>query len=165
MRTGGREKIIKHGSSRRGSVTKVYKVWLAMRDRCNNPNNRAYENYGGRGIKVCVRWHDYANFLKDMGERPLGASIERRDNAKGYNPDNCYWATREEQNSNRRSVLHVTYNGETRTAAQWDRFIGFSRSTTANRLKMGWSIERTLTTPKKRHAPQANHTSPVQAPD
>jgi hypothetical protein len=76
-----------------------------MRNRCNNPNNKEWWNYGGRGIKVCQRWQDsYENFLADMGRRPsLSHSIERQDNNKGYEPGNCRWATPKEQGANRRA--------------------------------------------------------------
>jgi hypothetical protein len=80
----------------------VYSVWLNMRNRCNNPNEVAYKNYGGRGIKVCDRWSDFANFLADMGERPEGHSIERINNDGNYEPSNCKWATRSEQSMNKR---------------------------------------------------------------
>lgn len=92
------ESTIKHGHA--GS--KTYVIWKSMRQRCSNPKARAYPNYGGRGIRVCARWDNYAAFLKDMGEAPPGLCIERINNDGDYAPDNCKWATRSEQMLNTR---------------------------------------------------------------
>ncbi len=90
---------VKHGASR----TPEYVAWESMRQRCLNSNNRAYRYYGARGITIDERWNLFTNFLEDMGPKPHPSlSLERRDNNKGYSKENCYFATRSEQNRNRR---------------------------------------------------------------
>lgn len=82
--------------------TLIYKIWAAMLQRCNNPKDKAYKDYGGRGIKVCERWLKFENFFADMGERPENLTIERIDNDKGYYKKNCGWRSRTEQARNQR---------------------------------------------------------------
>lgn len=95
-----------HGHKRRHKSSPTHNSWRAMIARCVNPRNRGYVNYGGRGINVCLRWrHSFANFLADMGERPKGTTLDRRDNDKGYAPENCRWATPVQQANNTRRSL------------------------------------------------------------
>lgn len=83
--------------------TGAYRSWAHMIQRCTNPNQTGYKNYGGRGIKVCKRWlHSFKNFYKDMGVRPKGCSIDRINNEGNYTPANCRWATKSQQNLNKR---------------------------------------------------------------
>jgi hypothetical protein len=98
------ERETKHGHKKRGQVTRTYHTWYSMKSRCHNPNTNRYSNYGGRGITVCKRWLVFENFLEDMGERPLGTSIDRYPNNGGnYEKQNCRWATSKEQRANQRS--------------------------------------------------------------
>jgi hypothetical protein len=90
----------------------IYGVWKSMRLRCDAPTNRAYKNYGGRGIKVCDRWRTFENFLADMGEPPPGLTIERVDNDGDYAPGNCRWASYREQSRNRQKTYRLTVCGE-----------------------------------------------------
>lgn len=131
-----------HGMSREGS--REYSCWLAIRQRCLNPNDPRFKDYGGRGISLCERWLDFENFLKDMGPRPAGCSIDRSDNSLGYQPDNCRWATRKQQQNNTRRCVVLTFGGESMTATQWAERIGIKPHTLLTRIKRGWSTEKAL---------------------
>ena len=94
---------IKHGHALLMGRSKTYKVWLAMRRRCNDPKQRNYKHYGGRGITVCERWqNDFMNFYNDMGAAPIGKTIDRIKVNGNYEPGNCRWATKSEQERNKR---------------------------------------------------------------
>lgn len=132
-----------HGMSK----TKIYGIWSAMMSRCNNPNSGAYHNYGGRGIRVCERWHRFEDFYADMGERPQGKSLERINNDKGYSPENCIWAEREVQARNRRDTRYLTSDGVTKSVAEWSDETGISIGTICRRLQQGWSDHEAVSIP------------------
>ena len=97
---------VKHGHASPGLRTPTYMVWGSMIQRCTNPNNSGWPDYGARGISVCERWLTFENFLADMGERPDGLSIDRVDNNGNYEPGNCRWATASQQQRNRRRPVY-----------------------------------------------------------
>jgi hypothetical protein len=127
-----------------------YRSWQGMRDRCFNLRCKDYHKYGGRGITVCSEWADsFERFHADMGGRPDGTSIERRDNSGPYCKDNCYWATPTEQTRNRRNARNVTHGGATMPLIELCRQYGADYSTVHSRIfKHGWPIEQALTAPK-----------------
>lgn len=141
----------KHGHASRGGKTPTYKVWMSMIRRCTMPSQDSYKLYGGRGIKVCDRWlNSYAAFLEDMGERPDGASLDRINSNGHYEPDNCRWASMKEQQRNRRGNRILTYQGQSKTVAEWAEITGVHSATIRSRIDMyGWSVEQALSTPKR----------------
>ena len=125
-------------------------VWKSMRARCYTKSSHMYARYGGRGITVCDRWlNSFEAFSADMGEHPPGTSIDRIDNNGNYEPGNCHWVTRDVQNRNKRSNRHLTWKGVTQCVVDWAKETGLPRQTIEKRLDSGWSVERTLTTPKR----------------
>lgn len=114
-----------------------YQMWEQMRQRCCNPNAINYHIYGGKGIRVCDRWEDFTLFMEDMGPRPDGYTIERNDSDGNYEPSNCRWATRTEQNNNTSRNRFVTIDGKTQTVSQWARESGIHKNTIFRRLNHG----------------------------
>jgi len=133
----------KHGKKH----TRVYRIWTAMMTRCSNKNEPSYANYGGRGINVCERWLTFANFFEDMGEPRQDQSIDRIDNDLGYFKENCRWATRTEQNRNRRGVRHIEIDGKRRTISEWAEVYGVKPRLIRVRLSDGWEEVEAVTTP------------------
>lgn len=123
-----------------------YRWWQNMLNRCRNPITPAYRNYGGRGIAVCERWLTFENFLADIGPRPSPKhTLDRIDNARGYESGNVRWATKAEQMRNTRRNTWITAFGETMCGADWAQRNGLSPGTISTRLKMGWPSEWVVT--------------------
>ena len=133
----------------------LYGIYKAMLDRCYNPTNKAYKNYGGRGVKVCDHWLGPSgiwNFVEDIGQKPSSKhSIDRIDNDGDYCPENCRWADRFAQNSNTRKTVTLTHDGKTLTLSQWARELGIGRDVLCRRRKRGLSTEEILAPVPKGH--------------
>lgn len=130
------------------SATPIYRIWQAMHNRCKGTIKKSRKHYFDRGIKVCDRWNSFKNFYADMGQRPSPKhTVERIDNNGNYEPGNCRWATRAEQSLNTSVNRRISFDGQSLTAGEWAAQIGIKRQTIVQRLRRGWSIERTLTTP------------------
>lgn len=128
--------------------TRIYAIWKDMRKRCNNPNSKAYKNYGGRGIRVCKEWDDAGVFYADMGDPPTNKhTLDRIDNDGDYCAENCRWATRKEQMRNNRRNLVMSLNGVSMCASEWAETLGMSVGNISRRKGLGWTDEQTLTTP------------------
>lgn len=148
-------------STHKQSNTPTYRTWARMKSRCFNPKDGSFANYGGRGIKMCDRWHNsFISFVEDIGERPSREhSIDRIDNDGWYScgkcqeciskglTANCKWSTRVEQCNNRRSSHYVTINDRTQTLAEWCRELNIAVHTAQSRIARGWDDVRALQTP------------------
>lgn len=124
-------------------------IWRAMIQRCTDPKNKAWERYGGRGIRVCRRWRDsFESFLNDVGCRPSPRhTIDRINNRAGYKPGNVRWATQKEQQRNRRNNRYLTLDGRTMMLDEWASVMNINPGTIWGRLGRGWSTRRALTEP------------------
>lgn len=129
----------------RKRYTGIYGSWYAMKQRCGNPKNTGYKNYGGRGIKYDQRWKNFESFKQDMGETyKQGLKIDRIDNNGNYSKENCRWVTSKIQNNNRRYCVVMTYNSMTMNLTQWADYLGLDRKTIQMRHQRGFDIERIL---------------------
>jgi hypothetical protein len=135
----------KHG----GSYTPEYGVWKGIHTRTTNTNFVKYSHYGGRGIKVCKRWKSFANFYADMGPRPSPKhSIERQNNEGDYTPENCRWATAEEQQRNRSDTVIISAQGRSLCLTDWAAELGITINNLKKRLRNGWPEDLAVTLPK-----------------
>lgn len=117
--------------------SKGYKTWNGMIQRTTNPENPNWMNYGGRGITVCEDWKVIENFLKDMGEPPRGLQLDRIDNEKGYNKENCRWVTCKQNSRNKRTNALVEYDGRLVTLAEASELSKINAYTIRSRMKLG----------------------------
>lgn len=135
--------------------TPTYNSWVTLRNRCRSHINQAYDNYGGRGIIVCDRWFEsYDEFYADMGERPKNMTIERINTDGNYEPGNCRWATRAEQNRNSRANRIIEFAGQKKLLVEWAQELGIGYDTLRDRFNSGMSVERALTPGTLRQAAQ-----------
>lgn len=147
----------KHGHSTTIKVSKTYEAWAHIIQRCTNPNNKDYYNYGGRGIKVCKRWLKFENFLKDMGEAPEAHQIDRINNNGNYCKSNCRWTTSKINNRNRRDNRLITHEGEKQCLAAWAEEYQIDYRLLWQRIyRDKWSIEKALTTPTRKRKRRKN---------
>jgi len=111
---------MKHGLKNKNP--RLYRIWLSMRNRCNNPNATKYKRYGGRGICICEEWNDYSNFYKWAIENGYnsGLSIDRKNNDGNYTPENCQWSSEKEQARNRSDNRFLTVNGITKLIVEYE---------------------------------------------
>ena len=131
-------------------LTGIHNSWRGMKERCSNPNFKQYKDYGGRGISVYQYWQkDFKSFLywAVKSGHQQGLQLDRKDNNKGYNPCNCRWVTRKENNRNKRDTRYIEYNGTKKSLSEWCEIYGFNFKTLSNRISRGWEIERAFTTP------------------
>lgn len=139
------EKQTKHGMA----GTPVYKSWHQMHQRCNGKHGHDY--YPRNGIAVCERWHIFENFYADMGERPNGTTLDRINGNMGYSPDNCRWATPEQQANNRKTNRWHLVKNELMTPAQAAKKYNMHISGVRHRLRKGWTLENAVMTPPLRN--------------
>ena len=125
--------------------TPEYKAWEKMRARCRNPKEPGFDSYGGRGISICKQWESFEVFLEDLGIRPSSEYSLDRINVNGnYSPENCRWATRKEQNNNKRNNHRVQLGDKIFTLQQVAELVGINHKVVRNRIRRGWSYEEAL---------------------
>lgn len=132
---------------------RLYRIWIGVKTRCYNTNSANYKYYGAKGIIVCNEWlHDFqafydwaiANGYKD------GLTLDRKDNSKGYSPENCKWSTMKEQAQNTSQTIKISCNGETKTISEWSDITGIPKNVIKQRIKKGWDIKKALESPLRR---------------
>lgn len=138
-----------HGQSH----SKAWNSWMKAKDRCFNSKHIAFHKYGGAGISMCDRWkNSFESFYADMGDPPTSThSLDRIDNSKGYEPENCRWASKKQQSDNSSWPRLITFRGETKNLSEWSKSLGMDINSVRTRIKiLGWSVERALTEPPRK---------------
>jgi hypothetical protein len=141
---------IKHGHNKIGKRTPTYRSWEAMVARCYNPHNSNYKNYGGKGIEVDSDWlgeNGFKHFLRDMGERPQGMTLDRIKNGLGYSKSNCRWTTMKEQQRNRGNNVILTYGEVSKCINAWADVLPIKVKTLQRRYARGWTDAEIINTP------------------
>ena len=124
------------------AAKREYFIWWNMKSRCENPDDPGFKNYGNRGIVVCERWQSLDNFISDMGRCPPRHTIERKNVNGDYSPENCRWATQQEQQRNKRNTRLITYRGQTKSLGQWAEELKIKHNVLWNRLFLyHWPVE------------------------
>lgn len=161
-----------HANPSLRGVTPTYRSWAGMRSRCHSPTNKKFYRYGARGIKVCFGWFHFSNFLADMGERPIGKTIDRIGNDGHYScgdceecrlrewPANCHWGTPIEQANNQSTNKKLVFKGELLCVTEIERRLGWGSDSLAARLRAGWTEEEALNTPLRKR-PSQSRTAPA----
>lgn len=159
-----KESLIERNTSHNASNTRLYHVWSSMKDRCSNPNNKKYMDYGGRGIAVCDEWANnfelFANWAYNNGYIEFVSrgecTLDRIDVNGNYCEDNCRWVTQKTQSNNKRNNHYITYKNETHTVTEWNEILGYKKGVLSRRLFNGWSIEDAFTKPIKSNSKKGN---------
>lgn len=127
--------MARYGKTHGMSNTPTYRSWKSMLERCTNRNHKYYFYYGGKGITVCSRWrHSFSSFLADMGVRPDGHTLDRKNGNKGYTKLNCRWASNSVQGRNRSNNHLITWRGKTKTMPEWAEILGIKRNSLASSI-------------------------------
>lgn len=131
--------------------TRTFKSWESMKQRCLNKNAPDYPHYGARGITIDERWAaNFNSFLEDMGERPVDKTLDRKNVNGNYEPSNCRWATRSEQQRNKTNSLLIEWQGVARGAADWSDLVGIPAKIIFDRIRAGWTPSDALTKPNRK---------------
>ncbi len=150
------EMLVEKRTTHGGCGTNTYSTWEGMVARCYNKNHQSYHNYGGRGISVCDRWLCFENFLFDMGEKPDGAQLDRKDNNGNYCKENCRWVDAKTNARNTRRSVLIEWNGVAKTVAEWSEITGILDETIRYRFHKKWPIDLIFS---KTHGGRGNGTS------